>query len=256
MSRLSEVFKNHKAFIPFIVANYPDAASTVKNVVSLAQNGADIIELGIPFSDPIADGPVIQAADVQALKKGDLTTDKLFEMVQQIRQQTDIPLVFLTYLNIVYRYGYQDFTAKCADVGVDGLVIPDLPLEEQSELTPIAKDNGVDIIPLVTPTSEDRVPAIARSATGFIYVVSSLGVTGERSEFDRHLKELLAQIHQATDTPAAIGFGIHTPEQAKSMAKIADGVIIGSACVKITQKEGNKAPEALGRYAQTIKQAI
>lgn len=256
MSRLTDAFQNHKAFIPFVVANYPDADSTVKNVVSLAKNGADIVELGIPFSDPIADGPVIQTADVQALKKGDLTTDKLFEMVKQIRQQTDIPLVFLTYLNIVYRYGYDEFTAKCAEVGVDGLVIPDLSLEEQGELVPIAKKNDIGIIPLVTPTSGDRVPAIAKSATGFIYVVSSLGVTGERSEFDQHLKELLDQIHQATDTPAAIGFGIHTPEQAKEMAKIADGVIIGSACVKITQEQGRQAPEALGKYAQKIKQAL
>lgn len=256
MSRLTKVFQNNKAFIPFVVANYPDAASTVKNVVSLAQNGADIIELGIPFSDPIADGPVIQAADVQALKKGDLTTDKLFDMVKQIRQQTDIPLVFLTYLNIVYRYGYQEFTAKCSEVGVDGLVIPDLPLEERDELAPTAQKQGVDIIPLVTPVSGDRVPAIAKAATGFIYVVSSLGVTGERSEFDQHLKELLNRIHQATDTPAAIGFGIHTPEQAKAMAEIADGVIIGSACVKITQEQGDKAPKALGQYARTIKQAL
>lgn len=256
MSRLTDAFSKHKAFIPFVVANYPDADSTVKNVVSLANNGADIIELGIPFSDPIADGPVIQAADVQALKKGDLTTDKLFDMVKQIRQQTDIPLVFLTYLNIVYQYGYEAFTQKCAEIGIDGLVIPDLPIDERGELAPIAQRQGVDIIPLVTPVSGDRVPAIAKAATGFIYVVSSLGVTGERSEFDQHLQELLDQIHRVTDTPAAIGFGIHTPEQAKAMAKIADGVIIGSACVKITENEGPNASAALAKYSQSIKDAL
>lgn len=256
MTKLQEAFQNQKAFIPFVVANYPDADATVNNVVSLAQAGADIIELGIPFSDPVADGPVIQAADVQALKKGDLTTDKLFAMVKAIREQTDVPLVFLTYLNIVFKYGYEAFVEECTKVGVNGLVIPDLPLEEQGELAPIANAHGVDVIPLITPTSGDRIEKIAKSATGFIYVVSSLGVTGERSEFDQHLMELVARIRQVTDVPTAIGFGIHTPEQARGMAEIADGVIIGSACVKITEEQGPNAPAALADYAKQIKQAI
>lgn len=256
MSRLREAFKGHKALIPFVVANYPNARQTIKNVVSLAEAGADIIELGIPFSDPIADGPVIQAADVAALADGKLTTDQLFEMVKEIRRQTQVPLVFLTYLNIVYQYGYDRFVRQCHEVGIDGLVIPDLPLEHQPELAPVAAQYQVDLVPLVTPTSGDRVAKIAQSGTAFIYVVSSLGITGERTSFDQDLVGLIRQIRQYTDCPTAIGFGIHTPEQATEMARIADGVIIGSAFVRITEEEGEDVSLRLKKYGQTIRSAI
>lgn len=256
MSKISEAFNGHKAFIPFVVANYPDRETTVKNVVALAQAGADIVELGIPFSDPLADGPVIQAADVQVLGQGELKMDDLFDLVKEIRQQTDVPLAFLTYLNIVFRYGYDQFAHRCQQVGVNGLIIPDLPLEEQGELRPFTTKYGIDLIPLVTPTSGDRVEKIAKQASGFIYVVSSLGVTGERDQFDKHLRQLITQIRAVTKTPTAIGFGVHTPEQASQMSQVADGVIIGSACVKLIHESGAQAPEELGRYAQQITAAI
>ncbi|GAX01450.1 tryptophan synthase subunit alpha [Secundilactobacillus silagei] len=257
MTKLTDAFKNKKAFIPFIAANDPDFEGTVNNVVALAKGGADIVEIGIPFSDPIADGPVIQAADIRALKEDpDLPMDTIFDMVAEIRKQTDVPLAFLTYLNIVFQYGYEAFTARCEELGIYGLVIPDMPLEERGELEPAAKKHHVDLIPLVTPVSGDRIEKIAKAATGFIYVVSSLGVTGERSEFANDLSELVTRIRKVTDVPTAIGFGIHTPEQATEMAQIADGAIVGSACVNIVAEYGKQAPAKLLDYTKQMEKAV
>ncbi|AFR22924.1 tryptophan synthase subunit alpha [Lactobacillus helveticus] len=255
MSNLSEIFKNHKAFIPFVVADDPDFDTTVKNVVALANAGADIVELGIPFSDPVADGPVIQAADLRAFD-AKVRTKTVFEIVEAARKQTDVPIVFLTYLNIVFKYGYDAFLKRCADLDVSGLVIPDLPYESRDEIVPIAEKYNIDIIPLITLTSGHRIEKIAKSASGFIYVVSSLGITGERNEFFNGLKDLVANIKQYTDVPTAIGFGVHTPEQARTMAEIADGVIIGSAIVDIVAKEKQQAPAAVGKFTKQIREAV
>ncbi|AQW21236.1 tryptophan synthase subunit alpha [Lentilactobacillus curieae] len=255
MSNLSDIFKNKKAFIPFVVADDPDFDTTVKNVVSLANGGADIVELGIPFSDPVADGPVIQAADLRAFKAG-ITTDKVFEIVEAVRKLTDVPIVFLTYLNIPFKYGFNRFLKRCSELNVSGLVIPDLPLESRDEIVPTANQYGIDIIPLVTPTSGNRIKKIAEAATGFIYVVSSMGITGQRDSFYSGIQELVAEIRKYTNVPTAIGFGVHTPEQAAQMAEIADGVIIGSAIVDIIDKHGISAPEQVNRFAVSVSESI
>ncbi|WP_288532009.1 tryptophan synthase subunit alpha [uncultured Secundilactobacillus sp.] len=256
-SQLKPVFTNQKVFIPFVTANDPDFDTTVHNIVALAEGGADIVELGVPFSDPVADGPVIQAADLRALKDDpDLPMDRVFDMVVEARKQTAVPIAFLTYVNIVFQYGYDAFCQRCAELDIRGLVIPDLPFEERDELAPIAERYNVDIIPLITPTSGDRIAKIASAATGFIYVVSSLGVTGERSQFNNDLTSLITQIRAVTDVPAAIGFGIHTPEQAAEMASIADGAIVGSACVNIVAEYGTQAPAKLRDYTRQMKAAV
>ncbi|MBU9789513.1 tryptophan synthase subunit alpha [Lentilactobacillus sp. IMAU92037] len=255
MSNLANIFKNHKAFIPFVVADDPDFDTTVANIVALAEGGADIVEVGIPFSDPIADGPVIQSADLRAFAAG-VRTKTVFEIVEAARKQTDVPIVFLTYLNIVFKYGYEAFCKKCQELAISGLVIPDMPYESKAEIMPAANKYGIDIIPLITPTSGHRIEKIAKDASGFIYVVSSLGITGERNEFFNGLKDLVAEIKQYTDVPTAIGFGVHTPEQAKEMATIADGVIIGSAIVDIVDKQKQNAPEAVEKFTKSIRSAI
>ncbi|GHP13377.1 tryptophan synthase alpha chain [Lentilactobacillus fungorum] len=255
MSNLSDIFKNHKAFIPFVVADDPDFDTTVKNIIALAKGGADIVEVGIPFSDPIADGPVIQSADLRAFAAG-VRTETVFEIVDAARKQTDVPIVFLTYLNVVFKYGYDAFCQRCQQSGVAGLVIPDMPYESRDEILPAATQAGIDIIPLITPTSGHRIEKIARAASGFIYVVSSLGITGERNEFFTGLKDLVANIRQYTDVPTAIGFGVHTPDQAKTMAGIADGVIIGSAIVDIVAKEKQNAPQAIETFTKSVRTAV
>lgn len=255
MSNLTEIFKNHKAFIPFVVADDPDFDTTVANIVALADGGADIVEVGIPFSDPIADGAVIQAADLRAFASG-VRTKTVFDIIAEARKQTTVPIVFLTYLNIVFKYGYDAFCQKCQALGVSGLVIPDMPYESKAEIMPAANKYGIDIIPLITPTSGHRIEKIAKNATGFIYVVSSLGITGERNEFFNGLKDLVSEIKNYTDVPTAIGFGVHTPEQAKTMASIADGVIIGSAIVDIVAREKQAAPKAVEAFTKAIRSAM
>lgn len=255
MTNLSDVFTNHKALIPFVIADDPDFDGTVANVVALANAGADIVELGIPFSDPVADGPVIQAGDLRAFKQA-VTPAKIFDIVAEIRKQTQVPLVFLTYINIPFKYGYEAFCKKCQELGVSGLVVPDLPYESRDEIVPIAEKYDVDIIPLITPTSADRIPKIAKAATGFIYMVSSLGVTGTRESFANDLSEVVQLIRANTDVPVAVGFGIHTPDQAREMAQLADGAIVGSAMVKLVEEYGREAPEKLADYAKTLRNAI
>lgn len=255
MSNISKAFKNTKAFIPFLTGGDPTIDKTEEYIYKMVEAGADIIEIGIPFSDPIAEGPVIQEANIRALKNG-ATPERIFEMVERIRTKTQVPIVFLTYLNPVFNYGYDKFFARCKKAGVDGIIIPDMPFEEKGELTEEAKKNGVDIISLIAPTSADRIQMIAKEAQGYVYVVSSLGVTGMRSEIKTDLKSIIDLVKQATDVPAAVGFGINTPEQAAEISKISDGVIVGSAIVKIIEKYGENTANEVYNYVKEMKDAV
>ena len=255
MNRTARAFKNGKAFIPFITCGDPDLDTTKKVVLEAVKNGADLIELGIPFSDPTAEGPVIQAANERALKGG-VTTDKIFELVRDIRKETDIPLVFMTYANVVYSYGAEAFMSSCRDIGMDGLILPDLPFEEKEEFLPVCDKYDIDLISLIAPTSEGRIAMIAREAEGFLYIVSSLGVTGTRSEITTDLDSIIKVVRENTTVPCAIGFGISTPEQAKKMAGISDGAIVGSAIIKLLEKYKNESPEHVGRFVRSMKEAL
>ena len=253
--RIADAFRNGKAFIPFITAGDPDLASTERFVLAMAEAGADLIEIGIPFSDPIAEGVVIQEADIRALRSG-TTTDKVFEMVKSLRQKTDIPLVFMTYLNIVFYYGYERFFARCAEVGISGIIIPDLPYEEKNECAGIAAEHQVEIVSMIAPTSRERIQTIASDAEGFLYVVSSMGVTGVRQKITTDLKTIVGQIREVTSLPAAIGFGISTPGQASDMAAISDGAIVGSAIVRLIVEYGREAEEPVREYVRQMAEAV
>ncbi len=255
MNRIHEAFKNGKAFIPFITCGAPDLETTGKIVREAVKNGADLIELGIPFSDPTAEGPVIQGANIRALAGG-VTTDKVFEFVKDLRKDVEIPLVFMTYANVVFSYGAEKFIANCKEVGIDGIILPDLPFEEKEEFAPICKQYGVALISLIAPTSKQRVAMIAKEAEGFLYMVSSLGVTGTRSEITTDLSSIISVIREHTGIPCAIGFGISTPAQAKEMAAISDGAIVGSAIIKIIEKYGKGAAAPVGEYVKEMKSAI
>lgn len=255
MSNISKAFQNGKAFIPFITCGDPDLATTEAVVRAAVENGADLIELGIPFSDPTAEGPVIQGANLRALNGG-IKTDMIFEFVKKIRVDIQIPMVFMTYANVVYSYGAEKFISNCKEVGIDGLILPDLPFEEKDEFLPICHKYGVDLISLIAPTSANRISMIAKEAEGFIYLVSSLGVTGTRSEITTDLGSIVKVIRENTDIPCAIGFGISTPEQAKKMADLSDGAIVGSAIIKQLEKYGPEAPKYIGEYVKSMKDAI
>ena len=255
MSNIKKAFKNGKAFIPFITCGDPDLETTAECVREAVKNGADLIELGIPFSDPTAEGPVIQGANIRALKGG-VNTHKIFEFVRELRKDISIPMVFMTYANVVFSYGAEKFISTCQEIGIDGLVIPDIPFEEKEEFQPYCKKYGIDLISFIAPTSENRIAMIAKEAEGFIYIVSSLGVTGARSEITTDLDKIVKVVRENTDVPCAIGFGISTPEQAHKMADIADGVIIGSAVVKILEQYGKDSPAHIGEYVGKIKQAV
>jgi tryptophan synthase alpha chain len=235
MSNIRKAFEKGKAFIPFITCGDPDLETTAKVVKAAVANGADLIELGIPFSDPTAEGPVIQGANLRALTGG-VTTDKVFDLVRELRKDVTVPMVFMTYANVVYSYDAEKFIKTCEEIEIDGLILPDLPFEEKDEFLPICKKYNVDLISLIAPTSENRISMIAKEAEGFIYVVSSLGVTGTRSEIKTDLKSIVDVIRANTDVPCAIGFGISTPEQAKKMAELSDGAIVGSAIIKYLEK--------------------
>ena len=255
MSRIAEAFKNKKAFIPFITCGDPDIETTKAAVHAMVENGADMIELGIPFSDPTAEGPVIQGANVRALSGG-VTTDKVFDMVRDLRKDITIPLLFMTYANVVYSYGAEKFISLCKETGIDGLILPDVPFEEKEEFSGLCDKYDVALVSFIAPTSENRIAMIAREAKGFIYVVSSLGVTGVRSEIKTDLGSIVKLIRENTDVPCAIGFGISTPEQAAKMSSVADGVIIGSAIIRLLEKYGMEAPKYIGEYVKSIKDAI
>lgn len=255
MSNIKKAFENGKAFIAFITCGDPNLETTAAAVRAAAENGADLIELGIPFSDPTAEGPVIQGANLRALAGG-VTTDKIFDLVREIRRDVKIPMVFMTYVNVVFSYGTERFASACKEIGIDGLILPDLPYEEKDEFQPICNKYGIDLISLIAPTSENRVAMIAKESQGFLYIVSSLGVTGTRNEIKTDLDFIVKTVRENTDTPCAIGFGISTPEQAKKMADIADGAIVGSAIVKLIEKYGENAPKYIGEYVREMKSAL
>ncbi len=255
MSKIKSAFEKGKAFIPFITCGDPDIETTAKVVRAAVAAGASLIELGIPFSDPTAEGPVIQGANVRALSGG-VTTDKIFDLVRDLRRDVTIPMVFMTYANVVFSYGADKFISTCADIGIDGLILPDLPFEEKSEFADICHKYKVDLISLIAPTSKDRIAMIAKEAEGFIYLVSSLGVTGVRSEISTDIGSLVKIIRDNTDVPVAVGFGISTPQQAADMASLSDGAIVGSAIIKIIEKYKTDAPEYVGEYVKTMTQAL
>ena len=252
---IKDAFKNGKAFVAFITAGDPNLDKTAEYILEMERAGSDLIEIGIPFSDPIAEGVVIQEADLRALQSG-TTTDGIFDMVEKLRRKTDMPLVFMGYLNPVFHYGYERFFARCKECGISGIIIPDLPYEEKGECEEIAAKYGVDVISMIAPTSAARIRAIASEAKGFLYVVSSMGVTGIRSEIKTDLASILVAVREASDIPAAVGFGINTPEQAAKVAQIADGVIVGSAIVKIIARYGSEAGPYIYDYVKSMKEAI
>ncbi|MCM1144584.1 MAG: tryptophan synthase subunit alpha [Blautia sp.] len=255
MSKIQEVFVDNKAFIPFITCGDPDLDTTMQIVKSMAANGADLIELGIPFSDPTAEGPVIQEANLRALTGG-VTTDKIFDMVRKLREDITIPMVFMTYSNVVFSYGADKFIRTCSEIGMNGLILPDLPYEEKEEFDDTCKKYGIDLISLIAPTSANRIAMIAKEASGFIYIVSSLGVTGVRSEINTDISSIVKLVRENSSIPCAVGFGISTPEQAAKMASISDGVIVGSAIVKLIAKYGKDSAEPVGKYVKEMKDAL
>ncbi len=237
MSRTREAFASGKAFIPFITCGDPDLETTAALVRAMADAGADLIELGIPFSDPTAEGPTIQEANLRALAGG-VTTDQVFDMVEVVRREVSVPLAFMTYANVVYSYGIDRFLARMERFGMDALILPDVPFEEKEEFDPFCKAHGIDLISLIAPTSHDRTAMIAREASGFVYCVSSLGVTGTRSTITTDIGAMVRQVRESTNLPVAVGFGISTPEQAAEMAGVSDGAIVGSAIVSIVAEKG------------------
>lgn len=255
MSNIRNAFMNRKAFIPFITCGDPDLETTEAAIRAAVKNGADLIELGIPFSDPTAEGPVIQGANLRALNGG-ITTDKIFQFVRGLRKDLSTPMVFMTYANVVFSYGAKEFISTCKEIGIDGLILPDLPYEEKEEFLPFCHEYGVDLISLIAPTSENRIAMIAREAEGFLYIVSSLGVTGTRSEIKTDLAAIVKVVRENTNIPCAIGFGISTPDQAKKMAALSDGAIVGSAIIKLLEQYGQDAPEYIGAYVKSMKDAI
>lgn len=255
MSNISKAFANGKAFIPFITCGYPTMDTTYECVLEAVKNGADLVELGIPFSDPTAEGPVIQGANEVALANG-ATTDTVFDLVKRLREKTDVPFAFMTYANVVYSYGAEKFMKRCQELSIDGIILPDVPYEEKEEFDEIAKQYGVDMVSLIAPTSEDRIAMIAKDATGFIYVVSSLGVTGVRTEIKTDIKAIVDVIRTNTDVPCAVGFGISKPEQAAKMSSVSDGAIVGSAIIKIIGEHGEDSAKYVGEYVKSMKDAI
>ncbi len=255
MSRIRKIFEKEKAFIAFVTGGDPDIETSYELIKTMAANGADIIEIGIPFSDPIAEGPVIQEASLRALNAG-TTTDMLFDMVEKLRKEIDTPLIFMTYVNPIYVYGTKRFMERCAQTGIDGLIVPDVPFEEKEELADFCKANGVDLISMIAPTSMERIELIAKEAEGFIYCVSSLGVTGVRSEIKTDIGTMIQHVKTVTDVPCAVGFGIATPQQAEKMAGLSDGAIVGSAIVKLVAKYGKDAVPYVADYVKSMKAAV
>lgn len=255
MSRIEQVFRDKKAFIPFITAGDPGIEVTEQLVLAMAGAGADLIELGIPFSDPVAEGPVIQEADTRALSGG-VTTDRIFEMVARIRKVCDIPLAFMTYANPIFTYGCGRFMERCREVGIDAVIVPDIPYEEREEIKPYCDSCGITLISMIAPTSRERIRMIAQAAQGFVYCVSSMGVTGVRSEIGTQVGEMIKTVKEVKDIPCAVGFGISTPEQAAKVAAVSDGIIVGSAIVKIVAQYGKDCVPYVEEYVRSMKGAI
>lgn len=255
MSKIQDAFAHGKAFIPFITCGDPDLETTKAVVHAAVSSGADLIELGIPFSDPTAEGPVIQGANLRALSGG-VTTDKIFDMVRELRKDVTVPMVFMTYANVVFSYDAEKFIKACSEIGIDGLILPDIPYEEKEEFDPICEKYGVDLISLIAPTSHDRIAMIAKEASGFIYIVSSLGVTGTRSEITTDISAMVELIRQNSSLPCAVGFGISTPQQAAKMASLSDGAIVGSAIIKLIAQYGKDAAAPVAAYVKEMKDAL
>lgn len=253
--RIAEAFANGKAFIPFLTCGDPSLEVTEQLIYAMEEAGADLIELGIPFSDPTAEGPVIQAANVRALSGG-VTTDKIFDMVKRLRQNTKIPMVFMTYANVVFSYGTERFIQKAAGLGMDGLILPDVPFEEKEEFDSVCKKYGLDLISLIAPTSHERITQIAKEAEGVVYCVSSLGVTGMRSTITTDIGAMVQLVKEAKDIPCAVGFGISTPEQAAAMAAKSDGAIVGSAIVKLCGQYKEACVPYVKEYVKSMKDAV
>ena len=260
MNRIQEKFQQleaqgRKAFIPFITAGDPSLNATERFIITMADAGADIIEIGIPFSDPAADGPVISRANVRAMQAG-VNVHSTFEMLSRVRERTNIPLAFLIYANIIFSYGIERFFVRCAEIGIDGVIIGDVPIEEEGEFAPFAKANGVEIIRMIAPTSHSRTERICKDAGGFLYCVSSMGVTGVRSSVESNLTSMFEQIDRHCKVPTAIGFGVGTPEQAKAAAKFANGVIVGSAIVKLIEQYAEQADRRLFDFVSSMRFAL
>ena len=255
MSRIAKAFENGKAFIGFVTGGDSSIEKSEEYILEMVRAGANLVEIGIPFSDPTAEGQVIQEANIRALANG-TTTDSIFDLVVNVRKKTDVPLVFLTYLNPVFTYGFQRFFSRCEETGVDGIIIPDLPFEEKDEVAPIAAAHGIDIISLIAPTSEDRIKKIAAEASGFIYIVSSMGVTGVRNEIKTDVKSIIDIVKSVTSVPTAVGFGISTPTQAAQLSQYADGVIVGSAIVKLCAEFAENASPHIYEYVREMKTAV
>ena len=253
--KIAEAFEKGKAFIPFITCGDPSLEVTEQLVYAMEEAGADLIELGIPFSDPTAEGPVIQGANVRALSGG-VTTDKVFDMVVKIRKNTSIPMVFMTYANVVFSYGTERFIKTAAEIGMNGLILPDVPFEEKEEIDTVCKKYGIDLISLTAPTSHERIAQIAKEAEGFVYCVSSLGVTGTRANITTDIGAMVKLVKAAKDIPCAVGFGISTPEQAKKMAAQSDGAIVGSAIVKLCAAYGADCVPYVKEYVRSMKDAV
>ncbi len=255
MNKIASAFENGKAFIAFLTCGDPDLETTAACVRAAVEGGADLIELGIPFSDPTAEGPVIQAANARVLAGG-VTTDKIFDMVTELRRDVTVPMVFMTYANVVYSYGTERFCDRCVQAGIDGMILPDVPFEEKEEFAPACRERGLAFISLIAPTSEDRIAMIAREAEGFLYVVSSMGVTGVRNEITTDIGAMVKLVRENTRIPCAVGFGISTPGQAAKMAALSDGAIVGSAIVKLIAEHGRNAVAAVYEYVRSMKQGM
>ncbi|MCI6757027.1 MAG: tryptophan synthase subunit alpha [Lachnospiraceae bacterium] len=255
MNRIAEAFRNHKAFIAFITVGDPDLEATEQIVRAAVEGGADLIELGIPFSDPTAEGPVIMHADQVALEAG-TTTDKVFALTKRLRETVTVPMVYMTYANVVFSYGTEKFAVRAAEAGIDGVILPDVPYEEKEEFDGVFSRYGIDLISMIAPTSENRITRIAGEAKGFVYMVSSLGVTGTRSEITTDIGAMTALVRKAAKVPCAVGFGIQTPEQAAKMASLSDGAIVGSAIIKIIDQYGTEAAPHVRAYVQSMADAV
>lgn len=255
MNKIADAFNGKKAFIAYIMAGDPNLASSAEYILTAQEAGADLIEIGIPFSDPIAEGRVIQQASVRALKAG-TRLDGVFEMVASLKGRVTVPMVFMTYLNPVFAYGYDRFFQTCRDIGICGIIIPDLPFEQQEEVAAPASRHGIEVVTLVAPTSSERIGRIAKDAKGFIYLVSSMGVTGVRREIISDIRSRVAELRSVTKLPIAVGFGISTPGQAGEYTQYTDGVIVGSAIVSIIAEHGTNAAEAVKRHISEMKAAF
>lgn len=255
MNRIEKAFEKGRAFIPFVTVGDPDLETSEQIVDSLIEAGADLIELGIPFSDPTAEGPVIMEADLAALNAG-TTTDLVFEFTKKIRARTEIPLIYMTYANVVFSYGTEGFLRKASDAGVDGLILPDVPFEEKEDFLPLCRKYGIRLISMIAPTSEQRISMIAREAEGFLYVVSSLGVTGVRTKITTDVASMIRTVRKFTRIPCAVGFGISDPEQAREMASLSDGAICGSAVMRIVAECGRNAAAPVGKFAKQMAEAV